>query len=340
MRRSLETANAHLYTPETTIRVRNNMNPPTPWPPDMATGKNPPNGAIIDYYLGPKFKGDVTVEIDDAKGGLISKFSSTDPIPPFDPRYPDPAYWARPPLTVPTTAGHHRFLWDMRYQDIPGMSTGPDAAQAVPDDTPSTAASPFVMPGTYTVKLIAGGKTMTAPITIVMDPRVKTSAADLAQQFAVSKSIYDDMQKATVAIHEITVLRDQLRAKPTANAAELTAKLNAIAGAAGGGRGGGGGGRGGGPAGPPTLGSIRTALARTEHSIQNVDRAPTPAQIEAAQTAAKPLAGLLQQWEDVKKTDLKAMNMMLQRQHLPLLTLDTHVIDHDVEDQIELGDIP
>ena len=168
---SLASANAHLYAPETTFRVRNNMNPPTPWPPDMATGKNPPNGAIVDYYLGPKFSGPVEIQIVDSKGGLISKFSSTDPIPPFDPRYPDPAYWARPPLTVPTTAGHHRFLWDMRYQDIPGMSTGPDAAQAVPGDTPSVAASPFVMPGTYTVKLIAGGKTMSEPITIVMDPR-------------------------------------------------------------------------------------------------------------------------------------------------------------------------
>jgi hypothetical protein len=122
-------------------------------------------------------------------------------------------------------------------------------------------------------------------------------------------------------------------------AGDLNSKLNAIAGAAGGGRGGGGGGRGG-PAGPPTLASIRTALARYEHGIQNTDRAPTPAQIEAAEITAKPLAGLLQQWEDVKKTDLKAMNMMLQRQHLPLLTLDTHIIDHDVEDQIELGDIP
>ena len=168
---------------------------------------------------------------------------------------------------------------------------------------------------------------------------MKTSAADLAQQFAVSKSIYDDMQKATVAIHEITVLRDQLRTKAPANAAELTAKLNAIAGAAGGGRGGGGGGRGG-PTGPPTLTAVRSALARMEHSIQNADEAPTPAQVDGYQATAKPLAGLLQQWDDVKKTDLKAMNMMLERQHLPLLTLDTHVIDHDVEDQIELGDIP
>ena len=39
----------HLYTPQTAIRVRNDMNPPTPWPPDMATGENPPDGAVLDY---------------------------------------------------------------------------------------------------------------------------------------------------------------------------------------------------------------------------------------------------------------------------------------------------
>ena len=338
----LAAKNAHLYAPETTIRVRNNMNPPTPWPPDMATGKNPPNGAVIDYYLGPKFKGDVAIEIDDPKGGVISRFSSTDPVLPIDPRYPDPEYWARPPLTVPTTAGHHRFLWDMRYQDIPGMSTGPDASDAVPQNTPSVPTSPFVLPGTYTVRMIAGGQTLTAPITVVLDPRVKTSSADIAQQYDVSRDIYNDMLHATVALHEITVVRDQLKAKAggattVIAAGSLEAKLNAIAGG-GGGRGGGGGGRGG-PAGPPNLNSLRTALARLEHSIQNADVAPTSAQIEAATLTAKPLPGLLQQWDALKKSDLKALNQQLLRQHLPLLSLDTHFIDHDVEDQIEIGDI-
>jgi hypothetical protein len=295
---------------------------------------------VIDYYLGPKFKGDVTIQVLDGKGALVTQFRSTDPIPPFDSRYPDPEYWARPPLTVPTTPGHHRFLWDMRYQDIPGMSTGPDAAQAVPHDTPSTAASPFVMTGTYTVKLIAGGQTMTAPITIVMDPRVKSSQAELQAQFDASKAMYDDMQKATTAIHEITVLREQLPSKAPADSVALTAKLNAIAGGGGGGRGGGGGGRGGGGGGPATLTTVRQTLARLEHSVQNVDRAPTPSQMETYAATTKPLPGLLQQWEDLKKTELKALNLMLEKKGMPLLSLDTRKIDHDVVDQIEFGDIP
>ena len=332
--------NAHLYAPQTAIRIRGNMNPPTPWPPDMATGENPPDGAMIDYYIGPNFSGAVALEVLDSKGEVVGRFKSTDPVPPLDPRYPDPTLWARPPRVVSADLGHHRFLWDMQYSQVPGMSTGPDADQAVPYNTPSVSTAPWVLPGNYTVRLIAGGKTMSESLKIVMDPRVKTPATDLEQQFKVSKAIYDDLLRATSAIHEITVLREQLKARekqaPVAGAGDsLEAKLDKIAGSERGGRGGGGRG---GPMGPPNLGSVRTQLARVEHQIQNADQAPTAAQVEAYGVVSKPLGDLLQQWEQLKQTDLKALNASLEHDHLPLLRLDTSKIDHDVEDQIEMGD--
>jgi hypothetical protein len=280
----------------------------------------------------------VSLEIVDSAGTVINRFNSTDPVPPLDPRYPDPTLWARPPRIVSTAPGHHRYLWDMRYPAVPGMSTGPDASDAVPYNTPAVPSSPWVLPGNYTVRLVAAGQTQSAPLKILIDPRVKTSSADLQQQFRVSKSIYDDMLHATTAIHEITVLRDQMESGksnvPGSGAAVLEEKLNVIAGR----ERGGGGGRRGGPTGPPTLGSVRTQLARIEHSIQNADAAPTPAQIEAYEITVKPLASLLEQWDSVKKTDLKALNAQLRDKHLPLLVLDTRIIDHNVEDQIELGD--
>ena len=332
--------NAHLYAPQTAIRIRGNMNPPTPWPPDMATGENPPDGAMIDYYLGPNFSGVATLEVVDSKGEVVGRFKSTDPVPPLDPRYPDPTLWARPPRVVSADSGHHRFLWDMQYSQVPGMSTGPDADQAVPYNTPLVSTAPWVLPGNYTVRLIAGGKTMSEPLKIVMDPRVKTPTTDLEQQFKVSKAIYDDLLRATSAIHEITVLREQLKARekqaPVAGAGDsLEVKLDKIAGSERGGRGGGGRG---GPMGPPNLGSVRTQLARVEHQIQNADQAPTAAQEEAYGVVSKPLGDLLQQWEQLKQTDLKALNASLEHDHLPLLRLDTSKIDHDVEDQIEMGD--
>lgn len=331
--------NAHLYAPQTAMRIRGDMNPPTPWPADMATGENPPDGAMIDYYLGPKFSGSVTLEIADLKGAVVTRIRSTDPVPPLDPRYPDPVLWARPPRVLSAAPGHHRFLWDMQYPQVPGMSTGPDADQAVPHNTPSVSTAPWVLPGDYTVRLIAGGMTVTQPLKVVMDPRVKTSTGDLEEQFRLSKAIYDDLMRATAALHEITVLRDQLKARKQRgtmpnSSDSLEAKLDKIAGPErrefGGGREG--------AASPPTLGSARMQLARMEHHIQSADEAPTSAQIEASQIAAKPLDDLLQQWDEVKRTELKALNASLRERHLAVLLIDTTKIDHDVEDQIEMGD--
>jgi photosystem II stability/assembly factor-like uncharacterized protein len=334
--------NAHLYAPQTAIRIRNGMNPPTPWVPDMATGENPPDGAIIDYYIGAKISGVVTLEIADSKSQLIARINSDDPVPPLDPRYPDPTLWARPPRVLSAAPGHHRFLWDMQYPQVPGMSTGPDAEQAVPYNTPSVSTAPWVMPDTYTVRLIAGGKTLSEPLKVVMDPRVKTPRADLEEQFTVAKSIYDDVMRATAAMHEITVLHDQLKARagqaPVAAASDsIESKLDAISGGGARGSRGGGGGRGG-PAGPANLNTVRLGLARIEKSIENADQAPTEAQVEAWHITAQPLARLLDQWQQLKQTDLKALNEQLARKHLALLDLNTRKIDHDVEDQIEMGD--
>jgi hypothetical protein len=198
------------------------------------------------------------------------------------------------------------------------------------------------MPGNYTVRLIADGHTESAPLTIVMDPRVKTTIAELQQQFDVSKSMYDDLLRATNVLHEITVLREQLKARsteaPVAQSKDsIEGKLDAIAGSERAARGGGGGGRGG-PVGPPTLGTVRTQIARMEHEIQKADEAPTAAQVEAAQITAKPLNDLLQQWEQLKQTNLRALNRELEENHLSALKLDTTRIDHDVEDQIQVGD--
>ena len=158
----------------------------------------------------------------------------------------------------------------------------------------------------------------------------------------MSKSIYDDALHATSALHEITVLRDQLSAKsaqpPVAAAGDsLESKLTKIAGGRGEAARGGGGGRGG-PAGPPNLTTLRLQLARMEHTIQSADIAPTTAQVEAYESLKKPLADLIDQWNALKASDLKALNDSLRKRGLPLLSLDTKIIDHAVEDQIELGD--
>jgi hypothetical protein len=327
-----------LYAPQTALRIRNDMNPPTPWPPDMATGENPPDGAIIDYYLGSGVSGVVSLEIADSKGQTVARFNSNDPVPAIDSRYPDPTLWVRAPRMLSAVPGHHRFLWDMQYPQVAGISTDPDENLATPYDTPPTSTAPWVMPGTYTVRLIVGGKTSSAPLNIAMDPRVKTPPIELEQQFTLAKSIYDELIHATNALQEIKVLREQLKARasqpPIASAEpSIESRLDAIAGSEGGMRG-----FGRGPAPPPSLGFLRAQLARLEHSIESADTAPTAAQVEACQTSIKSLLGLIEQWQQLKKTDLKALNEQLERQHLAVIDVDSSNDGRNQKDQVEIGD--
>lgn len=334
----LAAEDARLYAPQTAIRIRNDMNPPTPWPPEMPTGENPPAGAILDYYLGPNTSGAVTLEIADVTGKVVARFNSNDPAPAPDPRYPDPILWAQPPRRLSAAPGHHRFTWNMQYPQVPGLTTEPDEDQAVPFETPRVSTAPWVMPGSYTVRLITGGHTLSQSLKIVMDPRVKTSSPELARQFTVAKSIYDDLMKTTGAVQEIEAAREQLKApsSQTADSAlehSLEQKIDAIAGPErprGGGRGG--------PEGPPTLTSVRTQLARLEHEIENADMAPTSAQDEAVKISEQPLDGLLQQWQQLKQKELKALNAELIRNHQPPIDIAKRKEGQGEEDRILLGD--
>ncbi|MGZ4879237.1 MAG: WD40/YVTN/BNR-like repeat-containing protein, partial [Candidatus Angelobacter sp.] len=182
-------ADAFLFKPQTALRIRWNMNTDTPLPPDFPAGENPPDGAVIDYYLQSASSSPVTLEIKDAAGKTVRKYSSADKPEPADPMLSIPAYWVRPPQTLSAAAGTHRFLWDMHYPNVPGVEAEYPIA-AIPHNTAPQPTGPWAMPGQYTVALTANGKTYSQPLTIKMDPRVKTSPAGLQQQFKLSNDLY------------------------------------------------------------------------------------------------------------------------------------------------------
>src|SRR5579862_9512610 len=77
MNDKVKSAKAHLFTPSQTVRVRWDNYQDTPFPVETPAGKNPPDGAIIDYWLKNAANGDVTLTIRDEKGSEIAKYSST-----------------------------------------------------------------------------------------------------------------------------------------------------------------------------------------------------------------------------------------------------------------------
>ena len=290
-------ASAHLFKPETAIRVRWNMNTDTPLPPDEPRLPNPPDGAVIDYYLGATPSAPVTLEILDAAGKLVRKYSSADPEEPIDPNLAVPTYWVRPSHSLPATPGMHRYEWDMRYTPLPGGGgRGGLPIAAVPHDTVPVPNSIWAAPGTYRVRLTVDGKTYTQPLTVKMDPRVKTPPAAIEQQFTLSKALYDDVIAAQTALAHIRGIRAQ------SAAADYTEKLTALEGAGGfGGRGG----RGAAPAGPDTLNSVSASLDSLMQILQGSDTAPTTQLVTAVADRRAAMAKLMQRWTALR-SEIKA----------------------------------
>ncbi|MGH7784814.1 MAG: glycoside hydrolase, partial [Candidatus Binatia bacterium] len=145
-----------LFVPETAVRVRWNLNTDTPLPPDEPAGENPPDGAMIDYYLDKSAK-DVELEIKDEKGQLVRRYTSDDKLLPVKDTNNVPAYWIRPPQELSRNAGTHRFLWDLHYAQVPNIAPDYPIA-AVYRNTAPVSTAPWVLPGTYAVTLKVDGK--------------------------------------------------------------------------------------------------------------------------------------------------------------------------------------
>ena len=182
-----------LFKPQKAIRVRWNMNTDTPLPPEEPAGENPPDGAMIDYYLNSNSSGPVKLEILNAKGEIIRTFSSNDTLYTI-PEVNIPLYWIRPQQILAATKGAHRFLWDMKYTPLNTPAAYP--MTAIIHNTPPDATAPWVMPGNYKIRLTVDGKIQEQPITITMDPRVKTSTTQWQRQHDLSMICYEGRKKS------------------------------------------------------------------------------------------------------------------------------------------------
>jgi len=168
-------------------------------------GQNPPDGAILDYKIAAGTS-EVMLEIVGPDGKVIRKFSSKDAPEPLDSTSMQyPTYWFRPAQKISTDAGHHRFVWDLRYAPPTGSQRQHSIA-AVKGNTPSGPQGPLAMPGTYNVRLTVDGKAMEQPLEVKMDPRVTISAADLKLQFDYSMMCYN-------AYHELQSMRESVEAQ-------------------------------------------------------------------------------------------------------------------------------
>jgi hypothetical protein len=215
-----------LFRPSVAWRFRSNRWPDTPLPLDEPTAPNPPEGAIIDYSLDANASGPVTIDIFDMTGALVRRYASTDSIEPMVPNTNVPTWWVRPQQLVMTTAGVHRLAWDLHYPYPKGVEFEYPIS-AAPHDTPKEPRGPWVLPGTYSVRLTVNGKTFTQPLVVKIDPRIPTSAAGLALQFSLSKQLYDAMNRDPKKAAALQPLYSQLQSSDAAPSTQLVRAVRA-----------------------------------------------------------------------------------------------------------------
>jgi photosystem II stability/assembly factor-like uncharacterized protein len=309
---------AFLFKPQLSYRVRWNVNTDTPLPPEEPAGENPPDGAIINYYLNEKQAGPVTLEVLDSIGRLVRRFSSDDKQESVNPRNLTIAtYWLRPPQILSSEAGMHRFVWDLHYAPAEGLRSYP--MTAIYGNTPSEPHGPWVMPGDYVVRLTVNGHSYSQPMTVKMDPRVKTSMDDLKLQYSASMQCYEKMheierlQKQFRTVRtQLQGLRDKQQVKEQLGDAvnSLFQKAQALDGAdmmrRGRGR------RGASDENrPPTLASLHGQFGALLGTLQGADARPTTQSLEAVDHTTTLWPPLLEKCRQLLESDLAQLNEQL-----------------------------
>jgi len=331
----MKSSEAYLFKPAPAYRLRQSTHSDTPIQPDEPLGENPPDGAILDYFLVQPASGPITLEIVDSHGKLARRYSSVDK--------PDltqveldkqliPTYWVRMPKTLSGAAGMHRWVWDLRYS-APDSLQHQYPIQAVPHDTPRTPLGPLALPGEYTARLIVNGHTFTAPLTVKLDPRVTAPSAALEQQFNLEMQLSSALTRSTQALQQARSVRDQLHKTETQASGPLAesikaldAKLKSIL----------EGSKADSGAEPePTLPAQNEAAGTLYGGVGQSDAAPTAAQLTASTDVETKLSALLTRWEEIRKTDLPALNSQLRNMHVSEISLEAAPLADDVQSDVE-----
>ena len=307
----------HLYQPATAVRLHF----PDSVDRKRPVGDNPPKGAILYYYLKskPTGKEEITIEISDAQGRLVRRLSNFEANKSEQPpEWPDQE---KPANLLPTDAGMNRFAWDFR-SDGPVQIPGAFYAGEPPR-------GPLVVPGNYQVKLTVKGKSQTAPLNVVIDPRIQSqvTAADLQKQAELTAKVKQDIDALHRAVNQIRGLRTNLEtlekwtAAGSPNSEVITAaktldqKMT-----------------------PVEANLIQVKMKSSEGNlrypnmlneqyfsfnelIQSVDQAPTAQQLLVFDELHAGLTGQLAQWQQIQTTDVPALSDLMRKNGAPTLSV-------------------
>jgi hypothetical protein len=212
---------------------------------------------------------------------------------------------------------------------------------AIQHDTPLYPLGAALLPGKYTVKLTADGKTYSQPLEIRMDPRVKTSPEDLKRLFDLDRKIADALHRDFEAIQQVRGLRRQLKSltdkklapEITRMIADLESKGAALEGDEGGygtrflsvpeGR---------------SLARLNTGFSSVLSALDSADAPPTTQQVAVVGELEKALAEQLVAWEQLQLKDVAELNAKLKQAGLPAIDLTKQISDSSASAQVSSQD--
>jgi hypothetical protein len=317
----MASSGAHLFAPRAAIRVRRDENQDTPLPPEVPAGKNPPDGAILNYALPTNSAGDIELEIYDADEKLVRSFSSAN-VPKEPEETPYVAeYWLAHPEPPSKTPGMHRFVWNLRYADPRAMhpqSPYNYPIAAIVGETPLPPQGPLVPPGKYEVRMKAGGQVLRQTLEVKMDPRVKAARNELESSLELQLKISILLGKNFDAYQQVKQMRarlaEQLK-RPKEDsvavaASMLDAKVAALEGEA-----------------TPSLEAPKTTsfmavndmLTALMALVDGADSAPSEESFVAYRRICKGENEALAAWQELKSKDVPALNILLGKSNLAKL---------------------
>jgi len=322
----LANSDVALFKPAAAYRMRRDVNTDTPLPPEVPAGKNPPNGAIFDYYLKSNASGPVKLEILDASGKVVRSYASTDkPAYTWDELKKElnvPLYWIEPPRILSAEGGEHRWVWNLRTAP-PESVVHEFPISAIPHDTPRYPLGAGVLPGTYTVRLEADGQTIAHKFEVQMDPRVTATPPQLAAQFDLETKIIAAMNASFDSLQQVRSARDQLKnvgsRAPKGPLADAIAALDksaahlegAVAGFFG-------------PqTGPPGFARLNGEFGLLLRYVDSADGPPTAVAQETFTTFESSLDILQKKWGEVQTKEILALNEKLRAANLPAVSTKT-----------------
>jgi len=331
-------SDAYLLRPRNVVRARWDVSQDTPLPPETPAGDNPPDGAIIDYFLKSAPEGDIKLAIYDARNRLVREF--TDVPGSFDQAPPNaPEYWFAPEPALSKMAGLNRFTWDLRYPPMKTMRysyygntldyieyTGSD--HAIPGKFPrELQPGPFVVPGQYSLVLTANGQTYRQSLTVTLDPRVSASPSDLVKQLDVETNISGQMAATYVGSDQVRALRDAIAdrqkslnqdsTKPDEMKKEAVDALKALDDQAVD--------IGEGKNDDLGIGPLNRELGRLAFMIESGDARPAALLEASVQQYCQELSKRLTQWREVNQQKISSANTLLQRYNLTPLPIAANI---------------